>query len=78
MKNPAQTIHSIEQHVIDKITSLRKQEKITAKRLGEIIHTSTSFVCNVENCNTPHKYNLKHIYEIALHFRKSPRYFLPA
>lgn len=67
----------IEQHVIDKVIKLRKDSKMRQQDIASILHTTTSFVGNVENNRNQAKYNLKHINVLADYFGLSPKYFLP-
>lgn len=67
----------IEQHVIDKVIKLRKDSKMRQQDIAVILHTTTSFVGNVENNRNQAKYNLKHINVLADYFGLSPKYFLP-
>lgn len=69
-------IDIIEQFAIDQVTELRMKEGVTQREIGEIINASTSFVSNVESLKNPAKYNLKHIRQIASHFKLSPKYFI--
>ena len=68
----------IEQYVIDAISNLRTEKKLSQKELGDILNVSASFIGNVESLINPAKYNLKHIALLSSYFKLSPRSFIPA
>jgi transcriptional regulator with XRE-family HTH domain len=71
-------IHPMEQYVIDSILKIRREKGLSQADIAKIINTTPSFVGNVENARSPAKYNLKHIYLIAMYLNISPQVFLPA
>jgi len=67
----------IEQYVINFITTIRIDRKLSQKELAQILGVSNSFIGNVENPHNAAKYNLKHINLLAGYFGISPQIFFP-
>ncbi|CAM4422397.1 hypothetical protein SAMN06265348_1243 [Pedobacter westerhofensis] len=67
----------IEQYAIDVATKLRKDHGLYARDIAGILHTSVSFIFNVESSLNSAKYNLKHINALSAYFQVSPQIFLP-
>jgi transcriptional regulator with XRE-family HTH domain len=70
-------ISTIEQHVIDFVTTLRIKNQLTQADIAVIIGVGRSFVNKVEDKKERAKYNLNHIDKLADHFGLSPKDFLP-
>ncbi|MCX2481596.1 hypothetical protein OQY15_21020 [Pedobacter sp. MC2016-15] len=70
-------LHPIEQYAIDIVIKLKQTHKLRSIDIAKIINTKSSFIGNVENPDSPAKYNLKHINLLAAYFELSPQYFLP-
>lgn len=64
-----------EQFIIDRITNFRLNLGLTQREIGSIIHSSASFIGNIENKKSTAKYNIKHICLLAAHFKLNPVYF---
>lgn len=67
----------IEQFVIDYVIELRGKKKKTQQEIANIIGVSRSYIKDIENPNSPAKYNLRHINALADYFDMSPGSFLP-
>lgn len=67
----------IEQYVIDFVIELRGKKNKTQQEIADIIGVSRSYIKDIENPNSPAKYNLKHINALADYFNMSPAAFLP-
>lgn len=70
-------ITPIEQYVIDFVLDLRVKKKISQQGIADIIRLSRSFIADVENPNSPAKYNVRHVNALADHFGMSPKAFFP-
>jgi len=66
----------LEQYIIYRVTNFRLRMRLTQGAIGRIINVSPSFVGNIENMNSPAKYNLKHLSLLADHYNLNPVYFL--
>ena len=72
-----ENMNEIEQYVIDFIRSMRLNQKLSQRDLGNIIGVSQEFIRDVESKKRPAKYNLRHINALADYFNMSPKDFLP-
>ncbi len=68
---------TIDQYVIDKIKEIRISKKISQAELARLLDVSEGFIGNIENKNYRAKYNLKHLNELAIIFKCSPKDFMP-
>jgi len=75
--NRKSRLAAIEQHVVEKVKTLRLANKLRQSDIAAILHKTPSFIGNVENQHNPAKYNLKHINILADYFDLSPRFFVP-
>ena len=75
MKKPETS--AIEQFVIDRIRTVRKEKGISQRELSALTELSIAFIANVESPKWRAKYNLNHINAIAKVFNCSPKDFLP-
>jgi len=69
---------AIEQYIIDYVRKLRLEKKLSQKEIGNILGVDQSFIGKVETLKDNSKYNLNHINALAVHFRISPKDFMPS
>lgn len=69
---------AIEQYIVDYVHKLRLEKKLSQKEIGNILGVDQSFIAKVEKVNDASKYNLNHINVLAIHFRMSPKDFMPS
>ena len=67
----------IENHVIQKVKSLRLESKMSQADLAFKLGVSYGFIGRIESEKYPDKYNLNHINKLAAIFNCSPKEFLP-
>lgn len=70
-------ITDIEQFVIDYVTKLRQDKKLSQEDIATILGLNRTFITKVESNKARAKYNLSHIDKLADHFGMSPKDFLP-
>lgn len=70
-------VSPIEQYVIDKVRSMRKEKGLTQRDLAYQTDIDQSFFAAVESPKGRAKYNLNHLNAIAKVFKCSPKDFLP-
>jgi transcriptional regulator with XRE-family HTH domain len=78
MKSRRKGPSDIEQYIIDFVREFRLQKGMTQAALAVILNTSASFIGNVESLHHEAKYNINHLNLLALHFKISPKVFMPA
>lgn len=67
----------IEQYIIDKIKSMRKEHGFSQLELSQKLEMSDSFISHVESTSKRAKYNINHLNKIAELFNCSPKDFWP-
>ncbi|MGE7774238.1 helix-turn-helix domain-containing protein [Chitinophaga sp. NPDC101104] len=67
----------IDLYVINKVRELREKAGMRQTDLSQHLGLADSFVSNVESEKQRHKYNIRHLNELAKVFKCSPRDFLP-
>lgn len=70
-------VKEIEQYVIDKVRTMRKEAKISQAGLAYLLDVSEGFVGDIESSGTNKKYTIRHLNELAKIFKCSPKDFLP-
>ncbi len=71
------SVSPIEQFVIDRIRTIRKEKGISQRDLSAMTDLSIGFIGDVEGVKGRAKYNLNHINAIAKAFECSPKDFFP-
>lgn len=69
---------AIEQYIVNYVHKLRLEKKLSQKEIGDILGVDQSFIAKVEKVSDPAKYNVNHINMLAVHFRISPKDFMPS
>ena len=79
VKIAAENLHisDIEQYVIDKVKEIRVAKGISQRELAYMMDLSQGFVAKVENPKLRAKYNINHIYKLALIFKCTLADILP-
>lgn len=68
----------IELFAINKIREKRIQFGFSQAYLAELLGVSSGFIGKVESHKYPTKYNLNHLFKLAILFNCSPQEFLPS
>jgi len=63
--------------VIDKVTQMRRERKLSQSQLAIILGVSRGFIGQIESRSSPSTYNLNHLNVLAWEFKCSPHDFLP-
>lgn len=67
----------IDLYVADRVKHFRKAQKLSLKKLGEILNVSQAFLGQIEDPKHRARYNVMHLNQLAIIFRCSPKDFLP-
>lgn len=67
----------IEQYVVDIVTKLRNDNKLSQRAFADRIGLSAGFIGDIESNREGSNYNLEHINIIAKEFNLPPKFFLP-
>jgi len=67
----------IEAYVINKVRERREQENLSQSELAVRLNVSNGFIGQAESSNSPTKYNLNHLNQLAIIFDCSIKDFMP-
>ncbi len=67
----------LEQYVVDRVTTLRKEHGYTQRALAELLGVSDGFIGQIESTKEVAKYNIEHLNRLAVIFKCSPKDFFP-
>jgi len=67
----------IEAYVIDKVKEKRVEHNLTQSELAVRLNVSNGFIGQAESSNSPTKYNLNHLNQLAIIFNCSVKDFIP-
>lgn len=69
--------NKIDLYVIEKVRNMRLEKDISQAELAVQMGYAPSLISNIESSNTPAKYNIHHLNQIAKVLECSPKDFLP-
>jgi transcriptional regulator with XRE-family HTH domain len=67
----------IEAYVINKVRERRERENLSQSELAVRLNVSNGFIGQAESSNSPTKYNLNHLNQLAIIFDCSIKDFMP-
>jgi transcriptional regulator with XRE-family HTH domain len=67
----------IEAYVINKVKEKRVQQNLSQSELAVRLNVSNGFIGQAESSNSPTKYNLNHLNQLAIIFNCSVKDFIP-